>query len=237
MFTLKSPKYAKYDPLPGERATTAYMVSENMHCWNFDHFKCVSKGRIPGLAEVNGSLVIDFSWTKASLAVFWQECLDLLGNFVQDRHFTGRTSTTEHWNWFKTLNNISWKLFFFRVFSFKFSEGRKWWNQRNFILKIHFSLTWNVWYFVFFLLPSPFLFINFSLHFPFFSNLKNKRKNKKEEVGGVGREEGRNDNYLGRDITSFHIPCLAFKVKTETSDTVSKIKNSIFSQNVLLCCF
>lgn len=77
---------------------------------------------------------------------------------------------------------------------------------------------------------SPFLFINFSLHFPFFWNLKNKRKNKKEEVGGVGREEGRNDNYLGKDITFFHIPFLEFKVKvkTETSDTVSKIKKIHF---------
>lgn len=49
-------------------------------------------------------------------------------------------------------------------------------------------------------------------------------------MGGVGREEGRNDNYLGKDITFFHIPFLEFKVKvkTETSDTVSKIKKIHF---------
>lgn len=31
MFTLKRPKYVKYDPLSGEGGTTAYMESENMH--------------------------------------------------------------------------------------------------------------------------------------------------------------------------------------------------------------
>lgn len=41
MLTLKRPKYDKYDPLLGEGGTTAYLESENMHWWNFDHFsKC-----------------------------------------------------------------------------------------------------------------------------------------------------------------------------------------------------
>lgn len=51
---------------------TAYMESEKMHCWNFDHFfKRVSKERNPGLVEVNGSFVIHLGWTKTSVAVFW----------------------------------------------------------------------------------------------------------------------------------------------------------------------
>lgn len=71
MITLKSPKYAKHDPLPRQRAITAYRESENMHCLNFDHFfKCATKGCNPGHSQVNWSFVIEFSWTKASVAVF-----------------------------------------------------------------------------------------------------------------------------------------------------------------------
>lgn len=53
MFTLKRPKYVKYDPLSGEGGTTAYMESENMHWWNFNHlFKCGLMGWKPSLKEM-----------------------------------------------------------------------------------------------------------------------------------------------------------------------------------------
>lgn len=167
---------------------TAYMESEKMHCWNFDHFfKRVSKERNPGLVEVNGTFVIHLGWTKASVAVFWYEFIYLFFNFVPDPHFRGRTSVSEQQIWFKMLNNIFLKTF---LESSPLNFLKKI-MKSDFILKICFSLTWNVWYCVFFLLLSPFFFINFCLHFPFFWNLKNTKDFKREKQVGAGGKRGR----------------------------------------------
>lgn len=146
-------------------------------------------------------------------------------NFVQDPHFTGRINIIEHYNWFKILSNIFLKTsLFHNVLFFILREG-KLLNKQSLILKICFSFIWNVWYCAFFccLLIFP------SLISVFLQKIKGLKSKKWAEMG-------KNDNSLRREVTLFHIPFFTSKVKdkSETSDTASKLQNSIFSRNALL---